>query len=521
MPGTRPRGAGASTTPPQRSLRLRGGRHPAARGRPHRPGERPRAGRVARRGLFEFLHGGGEVKRLHPGKAARDGIVSAELAVRGLTGPTTVLEGPSGYFRAFADDDYDPDHLVGDLGGTWRMLGMYVKPYPCCRHLHGPIDAILALQREEAIDPDAVDSVRVETFTAASRHGGKKIDEFLDAQMSIPYAVAVTMLHGIPGLEHFGDEYRDDPGSAGSWAWSRPRRPRTASATSRRCVPPASPSGRTGRSAPCASTNPTASPATRCSTRTSRPSCTGWPIPWWAPTGSPTSPRPSGPSTIPAGSSRCWARRPGGDGAGRAAHRLLGRRGPDQRAVPRTAARGWRLSAPRDRDDEEGKLRLLADADVVVHTDSTPLSRAQLDAAPRLRLLHRQGVGLDAVDLELMRERDVAVALCSAGTASTMAEHTVLLILAASRHLVRQHDDTRRGLWPKWEYRNISLGLDGSTVGIVGFGRIGQAVARAVLAFGSDVLVHRRTDTPLGRNGQACPSGSPGASTRCSPSPTS
>ncbi len=162
-------------------------------------------------GLFEFLHGGGEVKRLHPGKAARDGIVCAELAVRGLTGPTTVLEGPSGYFRAFAGDEYDPEHLVGDLGGTWRMLGMYVKPYPCCRHLHGPIDAILAMNAEEPIDPDAVEEVRVETFTAASRHGGKKIDEFLDAQMSIPYAVAVTMLHGIPSLEHFGDAYRDDP----------------------------------------------------------------------------------------------------------------------------------------------------------------------------------------------------------------------------------------------------------------------------------------------------------------------
>nr|MDP9460438.1 MmgE/PrpD family protein [Actinomycetota bacterium] len=88
---------------------------------------------------------------------------------------------------------------------------MYVKPYPCCRHLHGPIDAILAMNAEEPIDPDAVEEVRVETFTAASRHGGKKIDEFLDAQMSIPYAVAVTMLHGIPSLEHFGDAYRDDP----------------------------------------------------------------------------------------------------------------------------------------------------------------------------------------------------------------------------------------------------------------------------------------------------------------------
>jgi 2-methylcitrate dehydratase PrpD len=162
-------------------------------------------------GLFEFLHGGGEVKRLHPGKAARDGIVSAELAMRGLTGPATVLEGPGGYLHAFADDDYDVDHLVGGLGEQWRMLGMYVKPYPCCRHLHGPIDAILQLAAEEPIDLDAVESVRVETFPAAARHGGKAIDDFIAAQMSIPYAVAVTMLHGAPSMEHFGAEVRRDP----------------------------------------------------------------------------------------------------------------------------------------------------------------------------------------------------------------------------------------------------------------------------------------------------------------------
>lgn len=162
-------------------------------------------------GLFEFLHGGGEVKRLHPGKAARDGIVSAELAVRGLTGPTTVLEGPNGYFQAFAGGDYDVDHLVGGLGDTWRMLNTYVKPYPCCRHLHGPIDAILALEAQERIDPTAVDSVRVETFSTAARHANREIDGFLDAQLSIPYAVAITLLHGAPSLEHFETTVRDDP----------------------------------------------------------------------------------------------------------------------------------------------------------------------------------------------------------------------------------------------------------------------------------------------------------------------
>jgi 2-methylcitrate dehydratase PrpD len=162
-------------------------------------------------GLFEFLGSGAEVKRLHAGKAARDGLVSAELAVRGLTGPATVLEGTNGYLHAFTDDDYDEQHLVGGLGREWRMLRTYVKPYPCCRHLHGPIDAVLQLDEQEPIDVDALESVRVETFTAASRHGGRKVADLLDAQMSIPYAVAVTMLHGVPSLEHFEASVRQDP----------------------------------------------------------------------------------------------------------------------------------------------------------------------------------------------------------------------------------------------------------------------------------------------------------------------
>lgn len=162
-------------------------------------------------GLFEFLGQGAEVKRLHAGKAGRDGLISAELAERGLTGPRTVLEGPNGYVNAFAGGDFDAGHLVDGLGSTWRMLSTYVKPYPCCRHLHGPIDAILAMSEEAPIDPSSLTSIEVETYTAASRHGLQTVADFLDAQMSIPYAVAVTLLHGVPALEHFESEVREDP----------------------------------------------------------------------------------------------------------------------------------------------------------------------------------------------------------------------------------------------------------------------------------------------------------------------
>lgn len=152
---------------------------------------------------------------------------------------------------------------------------------------------------------------------------------------------------------------------------------------------------------------------------------------------------------------------------------------------------GWRFAALEDRHDEDEKRRKIAGADALVHTD-TPVTREQLAVAERLRLVHRQGVGLDALDLEALREHGVALAICPHGTPEAVAEHAVLLMLAAGRHLIRLHAEVTGGAWPKWDYRARSLSLAGSTVGIVGFGRIGQATAQRVLAFGSDVLVHRR-----------------------------
>jgi 2-methylcitrate dehydratase PrpD len=161
-------------------------------------------------GLNAYLDEGSDVKRYHPGKAARDGLVSAELAARGLTAPTTVLEGPRGYLHAFAGGEFDLDHLIGGLGSTWRMTRTYNKPYPCCRHVHGAIDAALDIRRREGLSPDDIESVRVETFAIAAHHDNKNIHHVLDAQMSLPYSVSVALVHGEVGMEQFGQQARDD-----------------------------------------------------------------------------------------------------------------------------------------------------------------------------------------------------------------------------------------------------------------------------------------------------------------------
>lgn len=151
-------------------------------------------------GLFEFLGQSAEIKRFHPGKAARDGITSADLAQAGLTGPTTILEGKDGYFAAYAGvegTDWDPPGiLLGGLGEEWVLLGTYVKPYPCCRHLHGAIDAALHLVKTHTIDPADIASVTVGTFAIATRHAGRQLDTILQAQLSLPFTVAVALLRG-------------------------------------------------------------------------------------------------------------------------------------------------------------------------------------------------------------------------------------------------------------------------------------------------------------------------------------
>lgn len=162
-------------------------------------------------GLFAFLGQDAEVKRLHAGKAARDGLVSAELALRGLTGPRGVLEGPYGYFEALARGAYDAEVVTGGLGEEWALLRTYVKPYPCCRHLHGPIDAALELRGEPGFDPAAVTSIDIGTYPVAARFDAVEVDGFLAAQMSMPYAVSVALLRGEVGLAEFGERTRGLP----------------------------------------------------------------------------------------------------------------------------------------------------------------------------------------------------------------------------------------------------------------------------------------------------------------------
>ena len=120
----------------------------------------------------------------------------------------------------------------------------------------------------------------------------------------------------------------------------------------------------------------------------------------------------------------------------------------------------------------------------------------ELDLLPDLRLVANYGVGYDRVDVAACRERGVAVSNTPGVLDAAVADLTLALILACRRHLVESDRFVREGRWRRGWARPELLGRDlaGSTLGLVGMGRIGSEVARRAEAFGMRVLHHRRTD---------------------------
>jgi len=107
-------------------------------------------------------------------------------------------------------------------------------------------------------------------------------------------------------------------------------------------------------------------------------------------------------------------------------------------------------------------------------------------AAKGLKVIARAGVGYDAVDMAAATEHGVAVTFAPGTNQEAVAEHTFTLILALAKNLVPQHNLVKAGQWP----RRANQPLRGSTLGVMGLGRIGKAVARVGQAFQMNVIAH-------------------------------
>jgi len=126
----------------------------------------------------------------------------------------------------------------------------------------------------------------------------------------------------------------------------------------------------------------------------------------------------------------------------------------------------------------------------------TRIGAEELDLLPDLRLVANYGVGYDSVDVAACRERGVSVTNTPGVLDAAVADLTLALILACRRHLATSDRFVREGRWRRGWARPELLGHDlaGSTLGVVGMGRIGSQVARRAEAFGMRVTHHGRSD---------------------------
>ncbi len=116
---------------------------------------------------------------------------------------------------------------------------------------------------------------------------------------------------------------------------------------------------------------------------------------------------------------------------------------------------------------------------------SEPYTDRVLAGLPDLRVISRNGVGYDRIDVEAATRRGVAVTITPEGNHQAVAEHAMALLLAVSRSIVTYAVATRAG---QWRRSSMHLPLRGKTLGIIGLGRIGRSVAQRAAAFGMRLL---------------------------------
>ncbi|MFE6689018.1 2-hydroxyacid dehydrogenase [Streptomyces sp. NPDC057743] len=140
---------------------------------------------------------------------------------------------------------------------------------------------------------------------------------------------------------------------------------------------------------------------------------------------------------------------------------------------------------------EDEMIEALQGVEICV-TEHGPLTARILANCPDLKLFCTTRGGPVNANLEAATRHGVAVCNAPGRNATATAEHTLTLLLAAARRVGDTHTDLRRGIWrgDTYDYDNCGIEIDGTTIGLIGFGAIGSRVAKVLHAMGAHVLVH-------------------------------
>jgi 2-methylcitrate dehydratase PrpD len=163
-------------------------------------------------GVLEHLADGSSTKRLHPGWAAHAAIIATRLAAHGATGPSTVIEGRFGLYRAYLGrDDVDIASHVADLGERWETPRIAFKPYPACHYIHASVDATAQILEQHSLRAEDIEGIVAVTNEAgvrlvleplAAKHRPRT--EY-DAKFSLPYSVASLIVRGVVDVGTYTD----------------------------------------------------------------------------------------------------------------------------------------------------------------------------------------------------------------------------------------------------------------------------------------------------------------------------
>jgi 2-methylcitrate dehydratase PrpD len=161
-------------------------------------------------GLWEFNADGAMSKHLHPGKAAMNGVLAADLARAGFTGASRILEGERGFFAA-TSASHDGTRITDGLGTHWKIAENCYKLHSCCGHAHTAVDCVLDLEPA----PGEIEAIDIETYGPgyAIVQNPRPATPY-QAKFSIAYCVAAALLDGRCGLEQFAAERVADPAIA-------------------------------------------------------------------------------------------------------------------------------------------------------------------------------------------------------------------------------------------------------------------------------------------------------------------
>lgn len=169
----------------------------------------------------------------------------------------------------------------------------------------------------------------------------------------------------------------------------------------------------------------------------------------------------------------------------------------DEKAIARLREAGLEVTVKTGMGEAELAQELAKGYEVIVVRSATKVRKPAIDAAKGLRLIIRAGVGLDNIDADYAKQKGIEVLNTPKASTDSVAELTLAHMFALARSLVRATETMREGKWEKKAFHGIEL--KGKTLGVIGIGRIGQAVAKRALCLGMKVLAYDKylKESPL------------------------